>query len=200
VTLSTTQKEAADRRITDAGLTGKVEVRLLDYRDLDGEFDAVASVGMFEHVGPGRLEEYFAAAHRLTRRGGLFLNHGITLGDPERAGGQDSTFVSTYVFPDGGLVPAWRAVQELERAGFEPLDVEQLRPNYALTLRHWVRRLEANRAAAVAASSEADYRIWRTYMAGSVVGFEQGSIGVIQVLGSNGATPPLGRSWMLPTF
>jgi cyclopropane-fatty-acyl-phospholipid synthase len=197
VTLSTTQKEAADRRISEAGLTGKVEVQLLDYRDLEGEFDAVASVGMFEHVGPENLPEYFAAAHRLTRNGGLFLNHGITLGDPDRVGGQDSTFVSTYVFPDGGLAPAWRAARELERAGFELLDVEQLRPNYALTLRHWVRNLEANRDAVASAASEADYRIWRTYMAGSAVSFEQGSIGVVQVLGSKGHQPPLGRAWML---
>jgi cyclopropane-fatty-acyl-phospholipid synthase len=199
VTLSTTQKEAADRRIAEAGLTGKVEVQLLDYRELDGEFDAVASIGMFEHVGPENLSAYFAAAHRLTRQGGLFLNHGITLGDPDGEHATDRTFVATYVFPDGGLVPAWRAVRELEHAGFELLDVEQLRPNYALTLRHWVRRLEANRAAAVAAASEADYRIWRTYMAGSAVSFEQGSIGVVQVLGSRGHRVPLGRAWMLPT-
>ena len=199
VTLSRTQRDGADARIAAAGLSDKVEVRLQDYRDLDGEFDAVCSIGMFEHVGPERLPEYFAAAHRLTRRGGLFLNHGITLGDPhQRESGRARTFSTTYVFPDGGLVPAWRAVKEVEQAGFELLDVEQLRPNYTLTLREWVRRLESNHDAAVAAASETDYRIWRAYMAGSAIGFDQGHLGVIQVLGSKGARVPHGRAWMLP--
>jgi cyclopropane-fatty-acyl-phospholipid synthase len=199
VTLSRTQKDAADQRIAAAGLSDRVEVRLQDYRDLDGQFDAVCSIGMFEHVGPERLGEYFAAAHRLTRPGGLFLNHGITLGDPHlRESGRRRTFTTTYVFPDGGLVPAWRAVKEVEQAGFELIDVEQLRPNYTLTLREWVRRLEANHEAAVAAASETDYRIWRAYMAASAIGFEQGQLGVIQVLGAKAREVPLGRRWMLP--
>jgi cyclopropane-fatty-acyl-phospholipid synthase len=199
VTLSQTQKDAADERIAAAGLADRVEVRLEDYRDVQGEFDAVCSIGMFEHVGPERLAEYFAATHRLTRPGGLFLNHGITLGDPHlRESSRSKTFSTAYVFPDGGLVPAWRAVKEVEQAGFELLDVEQLRPNYTLTLREWVRRLEANHAAAVAAASETDYRIWRAYMAASAIGFDQGDMGVIQVLGSKGRQVPLGRAWMLP--
>lgn len=200
VTLSQTQKQAADERIAAAGLADRVEVRLADYRDLDGEFDAVASVGMFEHVGPEKLPEYFAAAHRLTRSGGLFLNHGITKGDPRTVmDGRKATFTSAYIFPDGGLVPAWRAVREMEMGGFELIDVQQLRPHYALTLRHWVRKLEANHEQAVRHSSETDYRIWRTYMAGSAVNFERGNFGVIQVLGSKGHPLPLDRSWMQAT-
>jgi cyclopropane-fatty-acyl-phospholipid synthase len=198
VTLSSTQKHAADKRIAAAGLADRVEVRLEDYRDLDDQFDAVASVGMFEHVGPENLSGYFAAAHRLTRPGGLFLNHGITLGDPRKEmSGKARTFTSTYVFPDGGLVPAWRAVKELELAGFELVDVEQLRRNYAHTLRNWVRRIEANREQAVRVTSETDYRIWRAYMSGSAVGFDAGHLGVIQMLGSKGHPLPYGRGWML---
>jgi cyclopropane-fatty-acyl-phospholipid synthase len=198
VTLSATQKRAADERIAAAGLGERVEVRLQDYRDLDGQFDAVASVGMFEHVGPENLPRYFAAAWRLTRPGGLFLNHGITHGDPRgEMSGKGRTFTSTYVFPDGGLVPAWRAVKGLEDAGFELLDVEQLRPSYTLTLRSWVHRLERNHDAAVRAASEADYRVWRAYMSGSAVGFAGGDIGVIQVLGSKRHRVPFGRAWML---
>ncbi|HKE98362.1 MAG TPA: cyclopropane-fatty-acyl-phospholipid synthase family protein [Actinomycetes bacterium] len=198
VTLSATQQQAAGERIAAAGLAGRVGVRLQDYRDLDGQFDAVASIGMFEHVGPQHLAQYYAAAWRLARPGGLFLNHGITLGDPRREmSGKGRTFTSTYVFPDGGLVPAWRAVKELEDAGFELLDVEQLRPSYTLTLRNWVRRLEGNRDAAVRAGSEEDYRVWRAYMAGSAVGFDRGDLGVIQVLGSKGHRVPFGRAWML---
>jgi cyclopropane-fatty-acyl-phospholipid synthase len=196
VTLSRTQKEAADERLARAGLSDRVEVRLEDYRDLDDEFDAVCSVGMFEHVGPDHLGGYFAAAYRLTRPGGLFLNHGITNGDPRAEGGDAKTFVSTYVFPDGGLVPAWRAVREMELGGFEVVDVEQLRPHYTLTLRNWVSRLEANHDRAVALTSETDYRIWRTYMAGSAYSFDHGHIGLVQVLGSKGATLPLGRDWI----
>ena len=85
----------------------------------------------------------------------------------------------------------------MELAGFELIDVEQLRPHYALTLRHWVRNLERNQDAARQAASETDYRIWRMYMSGSAVNFEQGNIGVVQVLGSKGHQVPLDRSWML---
>jgi cyclopropane-fatty-acyl-phospholipid synthase len=153
---------------------------------------------MFEHVGPEHLSEYFAAAYRLAKPGGLFLNHGITLGDPNRTmSGKARTFTSTYVFPDGGLVPAHRAVKEMEQAGFELIDVEQLRRNYTATLRNWVRNLERNRDEAVRVTSETDYRIWRAYMSGSAVGFDSGHLGVIQVLGSKGHDLPYGRAWML---
>lgn len=203
VTLSRTQAEAGRERIAAAGLADRVEIRLADYRELHERFDAVASVGMFEHVGPDHLPEYFSAAYRLTRPGGLFCNHGIVTGDARRVNtGEGRSFVSTYVFPDGGLVPAWRAVREMQAAGFELLDVEQLRPSYALTLRHWVRRLEAGHEAAVAAASETDYRVWRAYMAGSSVAFAAGRIGVVQLLGVRAVDGrhdvPFGRRWMLP--
>ncbi|MGH3666304.1 MAG: class I SAM-dependent methyltransferase, partial [Egibacteraceae bacterium] len=202
-TLSRTQAEAARTRLRDAGLADRVEVRLQDYRDLGEQFDAIASVGMVEHVGPARLAEYTQTVHRLLAPGGLFCNHGIVTGDADQVRtGRERTFVSAYVFPDGGLVPVWRAVQEIQRAGFEILDVEQLRPHYALTLRRWVDNLEANHDAAVATTSEADYRIWRAYMAGSAFSFSDRSLGVVQVLGrkpGDGAPdPPLGRAWMLP--
>ena len=184
VTLSQTQAETGRRRLAEAGLDDRVEIRLADYRDLDEHFDAVASVGMFEHVGPEHLDGYFASAYRLTRPGGLFLNHGIVRGDPKSVRtSRTRDFAGTYVFPDGGLVPAWRAARHLEVAGFELLDLEQLRRHYGLTLRQWVANLERNRDAAVAASTETDYRIWRLYMAGSAASFETGKIGVVQVLG-----------------
>ena len=203
VTLSRTQAEAGRERIAAAGLADRVEIRLADYRELHGQYDAVASVGMFEHVGPDHLAEYFAAAHRLTRPGGLFCNHGIVTGDARRVNtGEGRTFVSTYVFPDGGLVPAWRAVRELQAGGFELLDVEQLRPSYARTLRHWVQRLEAAHDSAVAVAGETDYRVWRAYMAGSSAAFASGRLGLVQLLGVRAVDGrhdlPPGRSWMLP--
>ncbi|HEX2028491.1 MAG TPA: cyclopropane-fatty-acyl-phospholipid synthase family protein [Nitriliruptorales bacterium] len=201
VTVSARQAELARERIARAGLAARVTILLADYREVEGTFDAVASVGMFEHVGPDHLAAYFATCFRLTARGGRFLNHGITTGrraatvDFSR---QDRSFAARYVFPDGGLVPAWTAVRHVQEAGFEVVDLEQLRSHYALTLRRWLERLESNREAAVGAASEVDYRVWRAYLAASVVGFETGDLGVVQVLGSKGAALPLGRSWMLP--
>lgn len=202
VTLSKDQAEVGRRRVAEAGLGDKVEIRLDDYRDVTGDFDAVASVGMFEHVGSDQLSSYFRTAHELTAPGGRFLNHGITTGRRriirDLAKGNPG-FVGTYVFPDGALVPASRAVTEMEDAGFELLDVEQLRPHYALTLKEWTRRIEDRADDARRLADEGLYRTWRAYMAGSVVGFQSGDLGVIQVLGGKNAVTPLGRSWMLPT-
>jgi cyclopropane-fatty-acyl-phospholipid synthase len=198
-TLSQTQVEAGNEWIAAEGLSDRVEVRLQDYRDLDERFDAIASVGMVEHVGPANLPEYYATAQRLLADGGMFLSHGIVTGDADWVRrGNERTFVSAYVFPDGGLVPAWHTAREMERGGFELLDLHQLRPHYALTLRRWIARLEANRQQAVDAASEIDYRIWRAYMAGSAHSFESRALGVVQLLGGKDATPPLGRDWMLP--
>ena len=201
VTLSREQAALARQRVAAAGLDDRVTIELRDYRDVAGTFDAVASIGMFEHVGAAQLGSYFRRLHELTAPGGRLLNHGITTGqrqtERDLSGDRDS-FVGAYVFPDGALVPAWRAVQELEQAGFEPVDLQQLRPHYARTLRAWVARLERHHDRAVALTSERDYRIWRAYMAGSAVGFERNDLGVIQVLGSKGGPVPLDRRHMEP--
>lgn len=204
VTLSRTQVEAGRQRIEEAGLTEQVEIRHADYRELHEQFDAVASIGMVEHVGPENLGNYFRTVHRLTVDGGRCLVHGIVVNDPRRKrSGHERDFTNAYVFPDGALFPAWRGIRELELARFELLDVEQLRPNYALTLREWVRRLEANHDAAVAAAGEGSYRVWRAFMAASAVGFEEGGLGVVQLLGAKGPPEPalpLGRGWMQPVL
>ncbi len=201
VTLSETQAEVARRRLAAAGLADRVEIRLQDYREVEERFDAVASIGMVEHVGPRYLREYMSTVYELLVDGGRFLNHGITTGtraDQERDGGERD-FIGTYVFPDGGLVPAWRTVRDAQLAGFVLVDVQQLRPHYALTLRRWVANLEQRWEDAVAASSEPVARIWRLYMAGSAAAFDRGDLGVVQVLGTKGlAALPLRRSWMEP--
>lgn len=200
VTLSQTQAEAGRERVVRAGLSDRVEIRLADYRELQGSFDAVASIGMLEHVGPGHLDAYAARLRRLVRPGGLVLNHGIVLRDPSAARtGRERTFLSAYVFPDGGLGPAWRLIRATQRAGLDLLDVEQLGPSYAHTLRRWMASLEAGHAAAVEAASEVDYRIWRAYMAAAAHSFAAGHMGVVQVLSGRDATVPLGRRWMLPS-
>jgi cyclopropane-fatty-acyl-phospholipid synthase len=198
VTLSEQQAQFATRQNLREGLEDQVEIQLLDYRDLaSGVFDKIVSVGMFEHVGRDHLPEYFAQAYRLLKPGGLFLNHGIAQRAQEahRAGNSfgwqklfersilgSGSFTQHYVFPDGELVPVSEANLAAERAGFEVRDVENLREHYALTLRHWVDRLEKCRAEAIRASDERTYRTWRLFMSASAYGFESGSINVNQTL------------------
>ncbi len=183
ITLSRRQFEEARRRIADAGLEGRASVELCDYRDLgDRTFDKVVSVGMVEHVGRSRLGEYFRAALRAVRPGGFFLNHGIADETPRRHGFRSSGFLARYVFPDGELISISDMLEFAERYGFEVRDVENLREHYARTCRDWVNNLERNRDAAIAATDERTYRIWRLYMAGSAQGFNRGSMGLFQSL------------------
>jgi cyclopropane-fatty-acyl-phospholipid synthase len=183
ITLSEAQVELARERIDRAGLGGRCRIELLDYRELDEReaFDKVVSVGMFEHVGEELLAEYFGRVASSLRAGGVFLNHGIAraVWSPPRRG---ASFLDRYVFPDGGLAPISTTLTAAEQTGFEVRDVESLREHYTLTLRHWVRRLEARRAEAVAAVGEPTYRVWRLYMAGSAYGFVTGRVGIYQTL------------------
>ncbi len=183
ITLSRPQAELAWERIHAEGLDEQCTVEVADYRELaepDG-YDALVSVGMAEHVGEGRIGEYFARAWRVLRPGGVFLNHAIAP-NPTHREPRGQSFVDRYVFPDGELLPISTTVRAAETNGFEVRDVESLREHYALTLRHWVRRLESNHAAAVAATDETTYRVWRVYMAGSAQGFESGRLNVYQTL------------------
>ncbi|MGV9502329.1 class I SAM-dependent methyltransferase [Streptomyces sp. NPDC003642] len=196
VTLSQEQAAYARKRVADAGLTDKVEIRVQDYRDVrDGPYDAISSIGMAEHVGADRYLEYAADLYGLLKPGGRLLNHQIAR-RPQR----DETtyrvdaFIDSYVFPDGELQPLGSTVTQLERAGFEVRDVESIREHYALTLRRWVSRLEADwtRAAQLAGPGRA--RVWRLYMAASALAFERNRIGVNQVLAVR--TPESGASGM----
>jgi cyclopropane-fatty-acyl-phospholipid synthase len=159
----------------------------VDYRELRGEsFDKIASIGMFEHVGRERLPEYFSATFTLLRPGGLFLNHGISSRWAPQSRPlpwrRDGSFTQRYVFPDGELAPISEALEEAERAGLEVRDVESLREHYMMTLRHWVRRLEARKDDAIRIAGEEVYRIWRLFMSGSAYGFATGRLSVFQAL------------------
>jgi cyclopropane-fatty-acyl-phospholipid synthase len=181
ITLSAQQAELASTRAEQAGVGDRVTIERGDYRELKGTFDAIASVGMFEHVGKGQLHTYFERLRSMLGPDGVVLNHGIT--NRDRSGARHRpTFVNTYVFPDGELVPIEDVIGIAERSGFEVRDLESLRRSYALTLRHWVANLEQRAAAARAAADERTYRIWRLYMAGSVLAFEQAAISVYQML------------------
>jgi cyclopropane-fatty-acyl-phospholipid synthase len=196
VTLSEPQAELARERIREAGLAERCEIRVQDYREVaDGPYDKVASIGMYEHVGSSRLDRYMRRLRRLVRPGGLVLNHGIVRLSP-RPAPRDS-FIRRYVFPDGELHPVGRVVDSLERAGLELRDTESLREHYALTLRHWVSNLNANREAALAAAGPERERIWRLYMTGSALAFERGDISVQQLLAAAPGAPaelPLARA------
>ena len=184
ITLSRQQLELARERVASAGLQDRVTLELLDYRDLKGEavYDKVSSVGMFEHVGLKNLPAYNATVYRVLRDDGLFLNHGITHDEEGWQPGLVSDFINRYVFPDGELDTVSNVQRGMERAGFEILDVEALRPHYAMTLRHWVRCLEARRDEALQHVNEATYRVWRLYMAACALEFESGGTGIYQIL------------------
>nr|WP_279342383.1 cyclopropane-fatty-acyl-phospholipid synthase [Geotalea sp. SG265] len=201
ITLSEPQAELARERIEKAGLGDCCSVKVCDYRDMNDTagFDKVVSVGMFEHVGQRRLSEYFRRAWDLLHPGGAFLNHGIasSLGHPQPKG---PSFIDRYVFPDGELLPVSDALCAAETTGFEVRDLESLREHYALTLRHWVHRLETAREAACRFTDEVTYRIWRIYMAGSAHGFETGRLNLYQALlvkpaAGNACVPMTRNDW-----
>jgi cyclopropane-fatty-acyl-phospholipid synthase len=185
ITLSRRQAEWARRAAHEAGLDDRVEIRVQDYRDVhDAPFDAVSSIGMFEHVGAAKLDEYFSCLFGLVRPGGRLLNHGISR--PANRGGRPKFlrrgFIDRYVFPDGELHEIGSVVSRIQKAGFEARHVEGMREHYALTLRSWVRNLEHAWSDAVAEVGEGRARVWRLYMAASAVGFEDGIIEIHQVL------------------
>lgn len=193
ITLSAQQYERAQTRVREAGLDDRIRIELRDYRDLPptARYDRVVSVGMFEHVGLANFPRYFATVKRVLAPGGLFLNHGIT-NDCGWVGTVTQRFINHYVFPDGELTRISAVQSAMEDAGFEILDVEALRPHYALTLGHWLQRFEAQRAQLIALAGERLYRTWRLYLGGSAHYFRQGSLGVYQILaGHTYADQPL---------
>jgi cyclopropane-fatty-acyl-phospholipid synthase len=184
VTLSTQQAGLAAERARQAGVEGRVKIELCDYRDVRapaGGFDAISSVGMAEHVGREHLPDYFRTAARLLKPGGGFLNHAIGEGRREDRF-QGPSFVDAYVFPDSDIPPLPVTVSAAAAAQLEVRDVENLREHYAITLRHWVSRLEAAHDQALKYVDEPTYRIWRLYMAASAHGFAHGDLAIYQTL------------------
>ncbi|MFL5339852.1 MAG: class I SAM-dependent methyltransferase [Gemmataceae bacterium] len=183
ITLSTRQKEWADRVIAKAGLIDKCKIEIRDYREIPEteQFDKISAVGCMEHVGAARLPDYFRQAFKLLKPGGVFLNHGIARGGLAPRIPRPN-FVDKYVFPDGQLEAISTTLRIAEQAGFEVRDVESLRDHYIRTLRFWVSRLEANAEEARKLTNDAAYRIWRLYMSGSVYGFKVGRFNLYQSL------------------
>ncbi len=180
ITLSEPQAALARERVAAAGLSERVEIRVLDYRELRGErFDAVASIGMVEHVGEVRIDEYARSLAALLGPGGRLLNHGIARlrhKDPEAG-----PFSERYVFPDAEPLHLSRVLLALERAGFAAEHAEGFASDYAETLRHWAHRLDANLEAAMRLAGPERVRVWRLYLRAARRGFETGFTSVYQV-------------------
>ncbi|HYP56567.1 MAG TPA: cyclopropane-fatty-acyl-phospholipid synthase family protein [Solirubrobacterales bacterium] len=179
ITLSPAQAEEARRRVEEAGVADKVEIRLMDYRDLRGErFDAIASIGMVEHVGEAQIDVYARTLAGLLEPGGRLLNHGIARlrhTDPEAG-----PFSERYVFPDAEPLHLSRVLLALERAGFVTRHVEDFGDDYAETLRHWARRLDENRDEALRLAGPERLRVWRLYLRMARNGFESGFLSIYQ--------------------
>ena len=223
ITLSEQEAHYANTQIARAGLGARASVKVCDERGLGADtFDKIVSVSMFEHVGVRHLPEYFAHAYRLLKPDGLFLSHSVACRPPlalmrtgsvaaccaprhasREAGWQrwlrhwllgEGQSAQRCLFPNSKLAPLSSVNLIAERTGFEVRDMENLREQYALTLRQWVNRLEAHRAEVVAVSNEATYRTWQLYRATLAYSFEIGSSTVNQTLLSK----PAGGNTFLP--
>ena len=181
ITLSEPQARLARERVSAAGLDAQVEIRVADYRELAGErFDAIASIGMVEHVGAEQIDEYAARLSALLEPGGRLLNHGIARlrhSDPEAG-----PFSERYVFPDAAPLQLARVLEALELAGFVTRHVEGLAGDYIETLDHWIERFDANLPDAVRLAGEERVRVFRLYLRAARNGFRVGFTGVYQVL------------------
>ncbi|NYF98369.1 SAM-dependent methyltransferase [Janibacter cremeus] len=181
VTLSRAQADWAKEAIDRAGLGDLAEVRFMDYRDVpEGDFDAVSSIGLTEHIGVRNYPAYFAALRDKLRPGGRLLNHCITRPDNRRV--ETGAFIDRYVFPDGELTGMGTVLAEAQDVGLEVQHAENLRPHYAMTLAGWNRNLEAHWDEAVAEVGEGTARVWGLYMTGSRVAFERDEIELSHVL------------------
>ncbi|HVE53968.1 MAG TPA: class I SAM-dependent methyltransferase [Ramlibacter sp.] len=194
ITLSRNQHAHVNRLIAEKGLQGRVQMLLVDYRDLpdDQPYDKIASVGMFEHVGQANMPAYFAKIHALLKPGGLVMNHGITAGsvEPGQLGAGMGAFIGKYIFPGGELLHTSLVLRDMAVAGLEMVDVENLRPHYARTLWAWSDGLEArlDEARAILEQTHGEegagtvLRAYRLYLAGCAMTFERGWIALHQML------------------
>jgi cyclopropane-fatty-acyl-phospholipid synthase len=202
VTLSQNQFDLATARVRAAGLEDRIEIRLQDYRDIDGQFDRITSVGMFEHVGRKNLHGYFQKMHDLLTEDGVAMNHGITSSDSDSGetalGGGE--FIDRFVFPDGELPHISLALEAMQRGGLEAIDVESLRRHYAHTLDIWVENFEANADKARQLVDDEKFRIWRVYLAGCAYAFEHDDVSIFQVVcrkaGRSAKTLPWSRRYI----
>lgn len=199
ITLSERQAALARERVRVHGLQGRVEIRLQDYREVEGSFDRITSVGMFEHVGVRHLPDYFGRMRRLLKDDGVIMNHGITSSDPHGGavpfGGGD--FISQYVFPHGELAHLSTVVEAMQLGGLEVMDVENLRRHYARTCALWTEAFEREAPRLHALVDRKTFRIWQVFLAGCHHAFMRDWISLYQVVcrpaGSDASLHPWSR-------
>ena len=204
ITLSENQAALARERVERAGLQGQVEIRLQDYRDVEGRFERITSVGMFEHVGVQHLPAYFSRINSLLEDDGVVMNHGITTTNVDNSatpyGGGD--FIDQYVFPHGELAHLATVVRTMQEGGLEVRDVENLRRHYARTCAAWTDNFEANAERIRTLTDEKRFRIWHVYLAGCAYAFAHDRISLYQIVcgkaGQDPATMPWSRRYMYP--
>jgi cyclopropane-fatty-acyl-phospholipid synthase len=195
ITLSEEQLKVARQRAADAGVSGRVKFELIDYRSLTGQFDRIVSIGMFEHVGAAHFDEFFATCRALLTDDGVMLLH--TIGKYGKATAPDP-FTDKYIFPGYHLPSISQLSAATERMKFIISDLEILRVHYAYTLDHWLRRTQAPRAQIIALHDDRFFRMWEYYLAGGVVGFENGSMCNFQVqYVRNRYAVPITRDYMI---
>ncbi len=205
ITLSENQFALASERVAAAGLSDRVSIRLVDYRDIDGRFDRITSVGMFEHVGLKNLPVYFTRMRELLADDGLAMNHGIctTNTDHSTARYGAGEFIEQYVFPEGELPHIGAVLAAMQDGGLETLDVENLRRHYARTCAIWADNFENNGAQIRQLVDERRYRIWRIYLAGCAHAFRHDWISLYQVVcgkaGRHASALPWSRRYMYDT-
>jgi cyclopropane-fatty-acyl-phospholipid synthase len=192
ITLSPAQVELGRERVAAAGLADRVELVTRDYRELgEDSFDAVASIGMVEHVGESQVDAYAAQVASVLRPGGRALNHGIAHVPAQPDGAHiGGPFSDRYVFPDSEVLNLSRMQLAFERAGLESLHIENLHLDYAETLRHWASRLDENLDEAERLVGPERLRVWRLYLRAARNSFETGQNAVYQML----CTAPLTAS------
>ena len=184
ITLSEPQAELARARAAEAGLSELTNFRVMDYREIrDERFDAIASIGMVEHVGDEKIDLYAERLSELLAPGGRLLNHGIARLDPGDVIG--GPFSDRYVFPDGAPLQLSRVLAAIERSGLEAVHIEGFRDDYVETLRHWAGRLDENIDDARRLAGDERVRVWRLYLRAARNGFETGFTSVYQVLCKN---------------
>ncbi|MEO1328575.1 MAG: class I SAM-dependent methyltransferase [Pseudomonadota bacterium] len=200
VTLSEEQLALAREKMARLGIADQVDLRLLDYQELTGRFDKIASIGMYEHIGLANIPAYFQKVRSLLEKDGLFLNHAISRGSKRKKSRfskrPEQRALQKYIFPGGELDDIGHTVQEMERAGFEVHDVEGWREHYQRTTRIWCERLHARRDEAIALVGPETYRIWAAYLGGVSLAFMRGSARIYQTLASHS---PKGPSPVPPT-
>ena len=182
ITLSAEQRTFVAKRAQEQGLSDRIDVRLQDYRELEAtsDFDAVSSIEMGEHVGEDHYPTYVGIMYRSLKPGGRLLLQQMSRHADAAPGG--GPFIEAYIAPDMHMRPLWQTLRHLQGCGFEVRDVEAMREHYVRTVEHWIETFEDNYAEFVALQGEEMARVWRLYLVGGALAFEEGRMGVDQIL------------------